>query len=117
MYKDFNAVNSAATEIDAIKNSIKNIILTARGSLPGKPRFGSDIFKIIFAPLDPLTTTLAENYIREALREFEDRIFIKNVSIKAVPEYNKIVIDIYFSYKDAVFNEPSTASTSIAINL
>jgi len=120
MYKDLTQINYEVTDLDAINDSIRNIILTARGTVPGNPRFGSDIYKILFAPLDPLTTSMATNYVKEALSEFEDRISVQEVSFKMIPEFNKLVIDVIFVYKDESFNTGSstvTANTSLAINL
>lgn len=116
MYKDFNNLSTVDTELNAIKNSIKNILLTPRGSLPGNPRFGSDLYKILFSQMDHLTEAMAKNFIKEALREFEDRISIIDISIKKVEEFNKIVIDILFSYTDKEFNQTQD-STSITVNL
>ena len=118
MYQDFEEVDEIDTDLDAIKNSIRNIISTARGSLPGKPNFGCDIYKIIFAPLDDLTETLAENYVREALTEFEDRINIENIKLTRIEEYNRLKIDISFEYDSVLTsNEETISSTSISIGL
>lgn len=118
MYQDYEEINEVDTDLDAIKNSIRNIITTPRGSLPGKPNFGCDIYKIIFAPLDNLTVTMAENYIREALSEFEDRIIIEDIDIKRIEEYNRLRINIVFEYESVLTsNEETIASTSISIGL
>ena len=37
MYKDYNSVELYNTDIKAINNSIRNILLTRRGSVPGNP--------------------------------------------------------------------------------
>ena len=100
MYKDVVSLHSNATGLNAINNSIKNILLTPRGSLPGKPRFGSDLFKVVFRPLDPLTMAIAKNYVMEALTEFEDRINVRRVELRRDDAFNKLLIDIVFTYKD-----------------
>lgn len=115
MYKDMVSINNDNTRLMAINNSIRNIILTPRGSVPGKPRFGSDIYKIVFSQLDSLTETMAKNYINEALSEFEDRINVLSINIQQVPEYNRMVINISYQYKDDF--SISSANTSIAVSL
>lgn len=115
MYKDLTNINQDATEVNAIKQSIKNILLTRRGSVPGKPYFGSDLYKIIFRQLDHATATIAKNFIIEALTEFEDRIVVKNVDFKIIEEYNKLVIDITFSYKN--IDTKISDTTSVTFNL
>ena len=118
MYKDYSALDDDVSGISAIKNSIQNIILTPRGSLPGKPRFGSDLYKVLFSQIDALTINLAKNYIKEALSEYEDRISVESVTIKEVPEFNRLVITIKFSYTDTVYDvDEYTDSVSISVSL
>ena len=100
MYNDVTSLDSSATGLNAIKNSIRNILLTRRGSVPGKPRFGSDLYKIVFQPLDPLSMAIAKNYVMEALTEFEDRINVRRVELRSDDAFNKLLIDINFTYKD-----------------
>jgi len=115
MYKDIDGINSTVDELDAIKISMTNILMTSRGGLPGKPNFGSDISKIIFSPLDSLRKSILKNYVRESLTEFEERITVKEIQVKTIPEYNKVVIDIYFSYKN--ITGLVSESTSVTINI
>lgn len=118
MYQDYEEIDEVDTDLAAIKNSIRNIISTARGSLPGKPNFGCDIYKILFAPLDDLTVTMANNYIRESLNEFEDRIAIEDIEITKIEEYNKLKINIIFEYESSITtNEENVDSTTISISL
>ena len=120
MYKDFSSITEVATDLKAIKQSIRNILLTRRGSVPGKPNFGSDLYNIIFSELDHLTMSIAKNYVSEALREFETRIDVKQVQVKQDIAFNKIIIDIYFTYTDISFNadvEEQRESVSVSFNL
>jgi len=116
MYKDLTSVENNNTEVQAINNSIKNILLTRRGSVPGIPRFGSELYTLIFSQLDSLTESVAKSMIFSVLSEFEDRINIKNINLKLVPEYNRLVIDIEYTYRDK-FNSITNANASIAYNV
>lgn len=100
LYVDYSDMESTVTDVKAINNAIKNILLTRKGSLPGKPTFGSDLYKVIFAPLDHITKSLMERYITEALRYWETRIRVIGVEIKDVPEYNKLIATIKYQYRD-----------------
>jgi len=101
IYEDYRAVDTTVIDTAAINNSIKNILLTKKGSLPGKPEFGSRIDEILFSQLDDITKDLMKRYIREALRRWEQRIIITNVLIKEVPEFNKLIATIQYRYRDA----------------
>ena len=114
MYKDFVSVEINNTDEKAINNSIRNILLTRRGSVPGKPRFGSDLYTLIFSQLDSLTESVAKSMIFACLTEFEDRINIINIDLKSVEEYNKLVITVNYRYKDN-FNQSVEGSSVISL--
>jgi len=114
MYKDIETIETTVTDLQAVKNSIKNIILTPKGSLPGRPKFGSEFYKVPFSQMDHLTEVMARNYAQEALDVFEDRIIVDDIIIKKVEEFNKLVVDIHFSYTDDTLN---TIQESVAISL
>lgn len=116
MYKDIGYFNSDDTNVDAIRNSIYNILMTRRGSVPGKPNFGSDIYKIIFSQIDTLTEIMLKRYVIDAIEEFEDRIEVKDVIIKKIPEYNKLSLDLIYRYTDKNFNE-QYENVTITFNL
>lgn len=115
MYSDFTNIKNNVTDLKALNNSIRNILLTRRGSVPGNPRFGSDLHQLIFSQLDTLTEAVAKNMILEALQEFEDRISIKSVNIVSVPEYNRLSCEIVFDYRDEL-NTKLESSTTVSFN-
>lgn len=113
MYKDYSFVNKEVTETSAINNSIRNILLTRKGSVPGRPRFGSDLHRLLFNNMDSTLQNIAKNMIFEALTEFEDRISIESIDIRNVEEYNKVVCSITYKYS----NEFSTLTEKTNITL
>ena len=106
-------MNFNKSKIKAINNSIRNILLTRRGSVPGKPRFGSDLHTLIFSQLDSLTESVAKSMIFACLTEFEDRIYITNIDLKSVEEFNKLVITVDYKYKDN-FNQSVDGSSTLS---
>jgi len=99
IYYDYNSLTEVVTNENAINNSLKNILLTRIGSLPGKPTFGSHIPELLFDFEDSITEGLLINYIIDAILEWEPRITIKNVEIKSIPEYNRMIANITYEYK------------------
>lgn len=114
MYKDLTSVELDVADEKAINNSIKNILLTRRGSVPGKPRFGSDLYTLIFSQLDSLTESVAKSMIFACLTEFEDRINIIDIALKSVEEFNKLVITVNYRYRDN-FNQSVDGSAVISV--
>ena len=118
MYQDISSINDYVTDISAIKNSLKNILLTPKGSLPGQPNFGSNIYKIMFDNINTLTKTILKNVSIEAIREFDKRILVKDIIITQVEEFNKIILEIFYKYKDTRFSSDEiNDSVKVAITL
>lgn len=100
LYNDYRTATTTATDAAAINNSIKNILLTRKGSVPGKPTFGSNLDDVLFNQLDHITKSLLEDQIVEALTQWEKRILVTNVLVQDVPEYNKLIATISYKYRD-----------------
>ncbi len=113
-YYDYADVDSIDTNENAINNSIKNIIMTRIGSLPGKPEFGSNVLNIVFDLMDNNSTDdILKNNIVSSLIKWEPRISINNIIIKQIPEYNRIIVDIKYSYN--ILGGNINASTTILL--
>ena len=113
LYNDYHDLKQVDNNEEAIKNSIKNILTTRIGTLPGKPTFGSELYRIIFEPIDHITKDIINTYIIGALVKWEKRIQVTDIEVKEIPEYNKIVINISFSYVN--FENIQSASVSIQL--
>jgi phage baseplate assembly protein W len=81
-------------DLDAIKNSIRNILLTRRGERPFNPAFGSNLKQYLFEPADPITKASMEQEIRYSIGEQEPRVEIKNVDIQDDSDRNAYYITI-----------------------
>lgn len=75
------------TEIDAILNSITNIINTLQGSRRMLQPFASNISGLLFEPIDDITARIIAENIIESIRYWEDRIEITGFDIE--PVYDK----------------------------
>ena len=85
---------SLKKEVQAVKQSVLNILLTNRGELPFDPEFGSDIRKQLFENFDPITEQLLSDQIRSALRNYEPRVRVLNINIDGKPNRNSIDISL-----------------------
>lgn len=114
IYKDIQKVNKDVYDVDAINQSLKNIILTRKGSVPGKPKFGSDIYKILFNPIDHITENILKRYIQEAIQEWEDRVQILEVIVEEIPEYNKVVSTLKYKFLSDKLNQEYTTTVKLS---
>jgi phage baseplate assembly protein W len=91
---------SLTTERNEIEQSIIIILSTEIGQRVMRPRFGSRLHEIIFAPNNDYTADLARRYVEEALRMWEPRISNLNIDVKPDPqEHSRLLIDINYQIK------------------
>ena len=70
-----------ATDIDAIKNSIRNIILTPVGTRAFNPSFGTKIQTLLFENPTPVTEISIRNEIKIALERLEPRVKVQSIDV------------------------------------
>ena len=99
-YKDLpdNLKSNSLTDKEAIRQSIRNIINTRKGSVPGKPDFGCPLDSYLFEQLDDTLRDLLIGDINTSLRKWEPRINVEDVNVEFQEAYNRIDITINYSY-------------------
>lgn len=81
-----------------IEEAIRIILMTSKGQRVMRPEFGCQIHELVFAPNDATTAGLAVYYVEEALRMWEPRIRLLDVS--AAPDsQNDGRLNIHISYE------------------
>ncbi|MCX4759750.1 GPW/gp25 family protein [Streptomyces sp. NBC_01275] len=64
-----------------VEESIRIILGTQYGERVMRPRFGSNLKSLAFAPNDATTAHLARHHVEEALRQWEPRIELLDVTV------------------------------------
>ena len=85
-------------EINAILNSWNNILLTPKRSFPNDPEYGSDLYKLVFEPLDQEKSERIINETVSAIEENDNRAIIKDVNVKLMTNAKGFTIDIVVEY-------------------
>tara|TARA_Y100001938_G_scaffold151140_1_gene246499 strand:+ start:1153 stop:1548 length:396 start_codon:yes stop_codon:yes gene_type:complete len=81
---------------EAVKQSVKNIVLTNFYERPYNPILGGDIIKQLFENMDSTTEYQISNNIREALENFEPRAEIDEIEVDAQEDLNELRVSIRF---------------------
>ena len=81
-------------DIEAIKNSITNILLTSPGQKILNPEFGIDLRRYIFEPVDEFTEEDIQEDIEDNLPNFEPRIELEQVEVQALEEEQQYNIQL-----------------------
>ena len=92
---------------NAVKRSLRNLILTNRGEVPFQPNKGSDIRKILFEQFSDVTTDLLKTYINEVVR-LEPRCQLLETIVVPNEAQQSYVVTLVFtlvnSNKEVVLN-------------
>jgi phage baseplate assembly protein W len=90
LYADFRkdlTVNPISNDIalqtneEAIKESLKNLILTDRGERLFQPNIGSDVRASLFENATPITLKILEERVRDVINNFEPRVSLIDVDV------------------------------------
>lgn len=76
------------TDVNAIFNSLRNIILTVQGERRMLPTFASNITKLLFEPIDPITARLIAENLLDSIRIWENRIEVTGFDIEPRADEN-----------------------------
>ena len=105
LYQDFkknlekSPVSSDLTVLkdeDAVKESIKNLILTDRGERLMQPDLGGNISGMLFENITPATLVLIQNNIRTTIELYEPRAELIDVIASSNIDDNVVKVEIAF---------------------
>jgi phage baseplate assembly protein W len=83
------------TNEDAIKQSIRNLVLTTMTERFYRPTLGSKIKSLMFDPIDVLTEDMLNTSIANCVKQ-EPRAKLLRVDVIGVPDNNAYHITVYF---------------------
>jgi len=81
---------------DAVKESIRNLILTDRGERLMQPDLGGDITAMLFENMTPGTLKLIEDKVRTTIQLYEPRCELINVTASSNIDDNTVHVSITF---------------------
>ena len=91
---------SVLKDAEAVKQAVKNLILTRKLERPYEPFYGSSVQAALFEPIDTLTASYLQKDIQVALKNFEPRAKLINVAVVPDEDRNSVKIGILFSIKN-----------------
>lgn len=72
------------TNEEAVKESIRNLVLTNKLERPFQPSLGCDVRKLLFENYGPQTSLLVEKTIRSTIAQYESRVELIKIDITPV---------------------------------
>lgn len=80
----------------AIKQSVKNLVMTNHYERPFHPEIGSQITSLLFEPFSPLLQAMLERAITNTIVNFEPRVVLMGVEVYLNPDNNSAYCSITF---------------------
>jgi phage baseplate assembly protein W len=84
------------TDVEAVKRSVRNLILTNRFERPFHPEIGSSIRDLLFEPITPLHAVLLEDRIEEVIVNYEPRVTLNQIIVQDEIDNNRYAVTISF---------------------
>jgi phage baseplate assembly protein W len=82
---------------NAIKQSVKNLILTRNYERPFHSDIGSQINSLLFEPFTPMLSSIIKRTIENTITSYEPRVNLLDVSVLSTPDNNGVYVTIVFS--------------------
>ena len=97
-----NDINKV-TDIQAVKRSVRNLVLLNHYEKPFHPEIGSGVIDILFEPMTPLTSHSLSVEIEDVIENFEPRA--KLVGVRALPNLDRNEYEVSIEFY--VVNAPT----------
>jgi len=85
---------------EAIKRSVRNLILTNRNERFFRPNISGGIRNLLFEPATPVTATLIQQQIVDVIAENEPRVSLIDVTVKTSQGGNAFDVSIVFQVRN-----------------
>tara|TARA_R100001460_G_scaffold64853_1_gene105157 strand:- start:307 stop:708 length:402 start_codon:yes stop_codon:yes gene_type:complete len=85
-----------ATNASAIARSLRNLVMTVPGERPFNPNLGSGVSRLLFDPMDEMTSLNIRSEIEHTINTFEPRVELLKVEVEPKYEENEYNIVIRF---------------------
>jgi phage baseplate assembly protein W len=84
------------TDAAAVKQAVKNLLLTTPGEKPFNPYFGGGLNSLLFELANDETNFLLTEYIKSAIDNFEPRAKLLSVGANVNPDSNTARVKVEF---------------------
>ncbi len=94
-------------DMECLKTSIRNILMTVRGTRRMLPEFGANLEEKLFEPMDYFTSYDIGNRILQEIERWDPDVDIKNVSVIGDEDKHLYEVEITYDARTASINTSS----------
>ena len=81
---------------NAIKQSIRNLVMTTPGEKPFQPNIGCGVYSLLFEPLDAFSADAIKSEIINTINQHESRVQLREVNAVPFQGNNKLSVTITY---------------------
>ena len=81
---------------NAIKQSIRNLVMTTPGEKPFQPNIGCGVYSLLFEPLDAFSADAIKSEIINTINQYERRVQLRNVNCIPFKGNNKLSVTVQY---------------------
>ena len=99
-------------DMAAVRQSVKNIVMTNKGEKPFRPLFGTNIQRLLFELYADILNIEIKEEIKTAIATWEPRAIVRDIKVQATVDQYTILVSIIFS----IINVPETFTVNTTIS-
>lgn len=85
---------------NAIKNALKNLILTKHYERPFHSEIGSNVTALLFENASPAVSAIIRQTISDVIDNFEPRVEVLDIVVDMKPDQNELLVRIVFKIRN-----------------
>ena len=93
---DFSNDINKKLDVNAVKQAIKNLLLTKTGERPFNPELGSPLYNMMFEPMRPGIETVISSRVRDVIETYEPRARVMDIETFADYDNNGYRLSLFF---------------------
>ena len=102
------------TNENAVKQSVRNLLLTDKYERPFHPEIGSNLRALLFENMTPSISLEVEEYISDVINNYEPRAALLATNLSFMNDHNAVNVEVKFSVINT--DDVSTISFVLARN-
>ena len=100
------------SDATAVKQSVRNLLLTHKNEKPFQPYYGSQLSRLLFSLSTEVDEGDFETVVKDAINNYEPRAKVLNVDANFTPDYNAAEITVLFRVKNTLEDVSVTVTIS-----
>lgn len=98
-------------DVGAVKQSVRNILMSNHGDKPFQPLFGANLRDLLFDLAEPELAQDINRYVRAAIGNYEPRAAIQQITTRIDTDRNSVAVGVQFS----IINSTEIATVEVQL--